>query len=81
MKKKSLLITILLLTTSIYALYSQEFVANYDESKVPAYTLPDPLIFNNGSEVKKKKQWEKRRTEIFKIFENEVYGVAPRMGW
>jgi len=65
------------LMAAVYSLSAQDFVANYDESKVPAYTLPDPLIFNNGSEVKKKKQWDKRRTEIFKIFENEVYGVAP----
>jgi len=51
MKKKSLLILILLLMTALSSLYSQEFVANYDEGKVPEYTLPDPLIFNNGSKV------------------------------
>ncbi len=77
MKKKSGFILILLLSTACFALYSQEFVVNYDESKVPQYTLPDPLAFNNGEKVRNKKQWEKRRTEIFKLFENEVYGVAP----
>lgn len=77
MKKKSLLILFLLLMTALSSLYSQEFVANYDEGKVPEYTLPDPLIFNNGSKVRNKKQWDTRRTEIFKIFETEVYGVAP----
>lgn len=65
------------LMAAVYSLSAQDFAANYDESKVPAYTLPDPLIFNNGSEVKKKKQWDKRRSEIFKLFETEVYGVAP----
>jgi hypothetical protein len=50
---------------------------NYDESKMPAYTLPDPLVFNNGSKVATKADWEKRRAEIYKLFENEVYGVSP----
>lgn len=52
--------------------------ANFDESKIPAYTLPDPLIFNNGSKVSTKADWEKRREEIYKLFENEVYGVSPK---
>ncbi len=78
MKNKLLLMLILLLSPGLSCLFSQEFVVNYDESKVPAYTLPDPLIFNNGTEVKKKKQWEKRRAEIFKLFETEVYGIAPK---
>ena len=28
--------------------------ANYDESRVGAYTLPDPLIFNNGKPVRER---------------------------
>jgi len=77
MKKKTVLIFMLMLSAGISPMYSQEFVANYDESKVPAYTLPDPLIFNSGSKVQNKKQWDTRRTEIFKLFETEIYGVAP----
>jgi hypothetical protein len=50
-----------------------------DESKVPAYTLPDPLIFQNGQKVETVKQWtEQRRAEIFKLFEENVYGRSPR---
>ncbi len=56
---------------------AQQFVANYDEAKVPAYTLPDPLIFNDGTPVTNKKEWEKRRGEIYHIFEKEVFGVVP----
>ncbi len=56
---------------------AQQFVANYDESKVPAYTLPDPLIFNNGTAVVTKKDWGKRRSEIYQLFEKEVFGVVP----
>ncbi len=58
-------------------LFAQAFVANYDESKVPAYTLPDPLVFNNGKPVKSKKDWAARRTEILSVFENEMYGKVP----
>ena len=62
---------------------AQQFVPNYDESKVPVYTLPDPLVFNDGSNVVSKKDWEKRRAEIYHIFEKEVFGVVPewKEGW
>src|SRR4051812_24703081 len=52
--------------------------ANYDEGKVPGYTLPDPLVFNDGSPVKTPSQWkEKRRAELLRLFEQHVYGRAP----
>ena len=57
--------------------YSQQFVANYDEAKVPVFKLPDPLVFKDGSKVITKKDWVKRRGEIYHIFEKEVYGVVP----
>jgi hypothetical protein len=51
---------------------------NYDESKVPAYTLPDPLVANDGSPVKTAAQWSgKRRAEVFALFEEHVYGRSP----
>ena len=56
---------------------AQQFVANYDEAKVPVFTLPDVLVFNNGTAVKTKKDWDKRRSEIYTIFEKEVFGVVP----
>jgi hypothetical protein len=56
---------------------AQDFVPNYDESKVPDYQLPDPLRFENGDLVKTVKDWEKRRVEILTHFEREVYGISP----
>ncbi len=56
---------------------AQQFVANYDEAKVPVFTLPDVLVFNNGTLVKTKKDWDRRRNEIYTIFEKEVFGVVP----
>ncbi|MDX2248351.1 MAG: acetylxylan esterase [Bacteroidia bacterium] len=53
--------------------------ANRDETKVNAYTLPDPLVFNNGKKVKSEKEWwEKRRPEIVEDFDREVYGRLPQ---
>jgi len=47
----------------------------YDESKVPPYTLPDPLVMLNGKKVSDTLTWkEKRRPEILKLFETHVYG-------
>jgi len=56
---------------------AQQFTPNYDESKVPAYKLPDPLIFNDGTRVSDKISWTRRRNEILTIFQTEVYGKSP----
>lgn len=51
---------------------------NYDESKVPAYTLPDVLTLNNGQKVVTIKEWvKKRRPELIHLFETQMYGKAP----
>jgi len=50
----------------------------YDETKVPAYTLPDPLLMNDGTKVKNAKTWQsKRRPEILELFRTHMYGRAP----
>ncbi len=52
--------------------------ANFDESRVPAYRLPDPLVFLNGSPVLTAEDWhDRRRPEIFKLFETHMYGKMP----
>ena len=57
---------------------AKPFEANYDESKVPDYTLPDALVASDGSEVKDVKTWiSKRRLEILSMFEEHVYGRVP----
>ncbi len=51
---------------------------NYDESKVPPYTLPDPLITSAGKKVDSRKMWFRdRRPEIMHLFEEDVYGRTP----
>lgn len=52
--------------------------ANYDERKVPRYTLPDPLTLENGGKVENPDDWlGRRRPEILSLFEEHVYGRAP----
>ena len=51
---------------------------NFNEDKVPFYKLPNPLAYNNGDKVGNVMDWEnKRRLEIFQLFESEVYGKTP----
>ncbi len=50
---------------------------NYDESKVPEYSLPDPLAKPKGGRVDLVKEWRQQRAEIFKLFEEHVYGQTP----
>ncbi len=62
---------------SIPTLQAQE--PNYDESKVPDYTLPNLLSCLDSTPVRDKKTWQLvRRPEILALFEEHVYGRAPR---
>ncbi len=52
--------------------------ANYDESKVGNYILPDPLVMENGQKVRDAKIWyKKRRPELLHLFEENIYGRSP----
>jgi hypothetical protein len=52
--------------------------ANVDESKVPPYSLPDPLVLKNGEKVTTPEMWWKqRRPEIVEDFDREIFGRMP----
>ena len=68
----------LLCSLSFQDVMAQEIAINYDENKIPAYELPDPLLMNNGEKVKNARQWtHERRAEILEIFAQEMYGHIP----
>jgi hypothetical protein len=61
-------------------------VSNYDETKIPKYKLPDPLVALNGKPVTTPDEWVKiRRSEIMRFYESEIYGRvptnAPKVTW
>jgi pimeloyl-ACP methyl ester carboxylesterase len=51
---------------------------NYDEQKVPVYTLPDPLVASDGSKIATADDWNQtRRGELMELFRSHVYGRRP----
>ncbi|MFO7901334.1 MAG: acetylxylan esterase [Planctomycetota bacterium] len=52
--------------------------ANYDESKVPDYVLPDPLVGSDGRAITDAPSWRtSRRPELLDLFREQMYGHAP----
>lgn len=76
MKKLTLLISAYILLFPIKSMAQNS--PNYDESKVPALTLPDPFVSENGHWIKSASDWDNiRRPEILRLFQDEVYGQIP----
>lgn len=69
-------IAIILAALAVFGL-SDAAAQNYDKSKIPAFTLEDPLTFVNGRKVRNAKDWKARRAEILEIFESEMFGRMP----
>ncbi len=66
------------LISCIVSLFFGNAFAQYDESQVPSYILPEILETNNGVVVETVEAWEKvRRPEILKMFSEKVFGITP----
>ena len=78
MRLRNLLHAVLLPPVWFAALAAAAEETNYDEAKVPPYTLPDPLVLANGKKVASADVWiRQRRPEILELFRREVYGRSP----
>ncbi|MGI9175504.1 MAG: acetylxylan esterase [Rhodothermales bacterium] len=74
---RSLPLILLLMSFLPPSAHAQED-ANYDEDQVPEYTLPDPLVLEDGTPVENADVWQnQRRPELVRLFEENVYGKAP----
>ena len=65
------------MSTSFSPGFAQSKSANYDESRVPKYTLPPLLQTTDGQAVTNPEQWEARRTELLNTFAEQMYGRTP----
>ena len=53
--------------------------ANYDETRVGKFTLPDPLILRDGKPVLDLDDWkESARPEILRLYNGYIYGSSPK---
>ncbi|MEP7343093.1 MAG: acetylxylan esterase, partial [Acidobacteriota bacterium] len=71
-------VVVLMIQLALSTASSQNPGFNYDEAKVGAYTLPDPLMMTDGKRVANQRQWRQRRSEILRLFETNEYGRTPK---
>ncbi|WP_111672335.1 glucuronyl esterase domain-containing protein [Algoriphagus litoralis] len=77
MKKLHLIASAFLLLSPLKSM--SQNTANYDENKVPDLILSDPFVSEKGKLIQTVSEWEKfRRPEIFRLFQDEVYGQIPK---
>lgn len=79
---KRLTCTFMLLFLAAFVLqikvFSQTYLSNTDETKVPPYTLPDPLVNHEGTKVTTAAEWTNhQRLYVYHLFEENVYGRYP----
>lgn len=75
--RKSILISLMLLIGEDWA-EAQKSKANYDESQVGDYTLPELLVAQDGQKITSAEAWStKRRPEVLALFQEHVYGRTP----
>jgi hypothetical protein len=73
--KKSILVVMMI---ALLQNYAQGQEANYDESKVPEYKLPEVLVSQSGVKISNADNWMKiRRPEILSLFKENMYGKIP----
>lgn len=78
---KSILIPVAALSMALSASaqdLSKVTKPNYDEAKIKPYTLPNPLVFDDGSKVDSPEKWPARRAELLSTITREMFGWQPK---
>lgn len=55
---------------------AKQTTINYQEERVPPYTLPD-LLGEGAQRVRSAQDWTRRRGEVLELFREHVYGRSP----
>ncbi|WP_346238325.1 hypothetical protein ABDK00_009255 [Niabella insulamsoli] len=78
MKKNRKWILAGVLALLCYSLCIGQRAVNYDETKVPSFILPNPLVTFEGATIASIRQWENvRKPELLRFFTEQVYGKVP----
>ncbi len=77
MPRSKIILLLAFLTTGTMLKAQNTFQPNYDESAVPEYTLPDPLVDADGDRIRYRRQWSDRREELLELFAVKMYGKSP----
>ena len=76
--RATLLATSYFAATAFQVTTAQPSGFNYDEERVPQYTLPDVLKKSDGALVSTSADWmQARRPEVLELFNKHVYGYKP----
>ncbi len=49
----------------------------WEESEVPDYELPNPLVMPDGTMIENKGQWREHRHQLLDLFRTEMFGHSP----
>ncbi len=64
--------------TDLYRWATSGHFTSYDLEDIPPYTLPDPLVMQDGRKVTSPEMWNKeRRPELIGLFKDYIYGRVP----
>jgi hypothetical protein len=76
--RKFIMLIMIISVLGIARSYAQITPENFEETNVRKYTLPDPLVMQNGAKVTDAADWTKnRRPEILELFKTNVFGNMP----
>jgi hypothetical protein len=80
MLRKAFFLVTLLSTIHLHSFaYGQDkkFEPNYDEAKVPQFSLPPILEKSGGTGEQVHADWKVRRAELLEVFAQQMYGTPP----